>query len=208
MADQITKIIVIGCGPGSNDYLTPAAIQAVNSVEVLVGARRLLELFPDFRGRTIELNTNVTRTLDKIGQLNAARIGVLVTGDPGLFSLAKLVIKKYGVKNCRVIPGISSVQAAFASIGLDWQDTVIISAHKIDPYIPPHTWNAAKVAVLGGRDGFNEWLFNNIPKTEAVRQIVVCENLTLINEKITRIAYEDLKSMKIDSRAVVLLVRS
>jgi len=46
------------------------------------------------------------------------RIAVLVTGDPGLFSLAKPVIERFGRTRCRVIPGVSSVQTAFARIGV------------------------------------------------------------------------------------------
>ena len=42
-------------------------------------------------------------------------IAVLVTGDPGIFSLARLVIERFGREQCRVIPGISSISSGICS---------------------------------------------------------------------------------------------
>ena len=50
MESESHPIVIVGCGPGSPDYLTAAAIRAVQEAEVLVGARRLLELFPAHPG--------------------------------------------------------------------------------------------------------------------------------------------------------------
>ena len=41
------RITIVSCGPGSADYVMPIAHKAVAKAEVLVGASRLLELFPD-----------------------------------------------------------------------------------------------------------------------------------------------------------------
>ncbi len=46
MAIEDQSISIVGCGPGSLDYLTPAALRAIEEAEVLVGAIRLLDLFP------------------------------------------------------------------------------------------------------------------------------------------------------------------
>ena len=43
MAVTSAQIAIVGCGPGSADYLTEAARQAVAEAEVLVGSRRLLD---------------------------------------------------------------------------------------------------------------------------------------------------------------------
>ena len=43
-------IVIVGCGPGSPDYLTPLARRAVERAEVLVGASRLLDLFAEHPG--------------------------------------------------------------------------------------------------------------------------------------------------------------
>ncbi|KKK60603.1 hypothetical protein LCGC14_3022700, partial [marine sediment metagenome] len=72
----------------------------------------------------------ITDVLDQI-QLAAKdkSVAVLVSGDPGLFSLSKSVLTRLGHDRCTVIPAVSSLQVAFAKTGLDWQDAKIISAH-------------------------------------------------------------------------------
>ncbi len=124
------KIAIVGCGPGSIDYITLAAAKAVQNAEVLVGAKRLLELFGDSKAEQIVVTGHIEDVLDKIQAACETRtVAVLVSGDPGIFSLTKTVNKRFGRENCITIPAVSSLQMAFARIGLDWADAKIISAH-------------------------------------------------------------------------------
>ena len=54
-------IVIVGCGPGSPEYLTAAAIRAVQEAEVLVGAQRLLDLFPEHPGERILMEAHTDR---------------------------------------------------------------------------------------------------------------------------------------------------
>jgi len=54
--------IIAGLRPGSPDYLTPAARNAIEQAEVLVGAGRLLELFPNHRGEKIIVGSDMKRS--------------------------------------------------------------------------------------------------------------------------------------------------
>lgn len=144
MATERRAITIIGCGPGSPDHITPAAVDAARSAEVLIGTDRLLHFFTDADAEKIPVGSAVEETLDRVGErFGHKQIAVLVSGDPGLFSLARLVIQRFGREHCRVIPGVSSVQVAFARLGLDWGDAIILSAHKQDPDIDP-AWAAAE----------------------------------------------------------------
>ena len=49
MALKEHPIIIAGCGPGSPDCLTARARGAIQGAEVLIGARRLLDIFPGIR---------------------------------------------------------------------------------------------------------------------------------------------------------------
>lgn len=72
-------------------------------------------------------------------------------GDPGLASLAKLVLRRFGLHACEVLPGISSVQVAFARLGLDWLDARILSAHARLPLaVLGELSDYAKLAILAG----------------------------------------------------------
>src|SRR5512141_2502938 len=77
-------ITIVGAGPGSLDYLTPAGRRAVERAEVLVGANRLLDLFPDLSAERVPVGADVERALEAIAACGRRRVAVLVTGDPGM----------------------------------------------------------------------------------------------------------------------------
>ncbi len=209
MAGQKPSITIVGCGPGSPDYLTPAAIKAIERADVLVGAQRLLDLFPENAGERIAVTARLDEVLDRMdARLDSRNVAVLVTGDPGLFSLSKLVIQRFGRARCRVIPGISSVQVAFACLGLDWVDARVVSAHKDDPDPEPSLEKAEKIAILCGRKGSLQWIrdtLNHLLRDD--RKIFVLENLTLENERIREVRPGDFATMETDPRTIVIIVR-
>ncbi|MBI5249779.1 MAG: precorrin-6y C5,15-methyltransferase (decarboxylating) subunit CbiE [Desulfomonile tiedjei] len=209
MGMQCERIAIVGCGPGSPDYLTPAAEKAVEQADVLVGAKRLLALFSNSSAVRIEVNSGIEETLQRMEETEKEkRIAVLVTGDPGIFSLGRRVIKRFGRENCRVIPGISSVHAAFAAIGVDWADAWIISAHKEDPDSVPPIAHWDKIAILGGRETSLQWIAAHLPADSVEeRRVFVCENLTLDDERIIEIRASDLGGLKAASRTVVLIMK-
>ena len=202
------KIIIVGCGPGALDYLTPAARTAIENAGVLVGAQRLLDAFPTQSAERITVRADIEETLNQI----AARAGhkkvvVLVTGDPGLCSLAKPVVRRFGRDACEIIPGVSSVQVAFARIGHDWLDARIVSAHDKTPAVSAATLAAEKkIAILAGNDATQSWIASVAASHIATHQCLVCENLTLPDERIRQVTPSELQSMKLQSRAIVLLL--
>ena len=203
------KITIVGCGPGSADYLTPAAQKAVANAQVLAGAQRLLNLFPDSSAKRIIVTGHITDVIDKI-QLAAKdkSVAVLVSGDPGLFSLAKSVLTRLGHDQCTVIPAVSSVQVAFARTGLDWQDAKIISAHHKLPVAQELNFkDYSKLAVLTGHKNIKPWLTDLVNNLEHDVDIFVCENLTLENETLRCINLEQLKTIEFSSRAIILIVK-
>lgn len=209
MAAGRFSISIVGCGPGSADYVTPAARAAVADAEVLVGTRRLLDLFAEHPGERIELGPRVASTLDRLDQIADCRtVAVLVTGDPGLFSLSRLVVERFGRDRCTVIPGVSSVQVAFARIGLDWANARILSAHKEDPAGDPSLVQAEKIAVFCGRPGSFAWIARHLlPEGGSGRRVFVLENLTLEDERVREVDAHEIESVQASSRSIVVIIR-
>jgi cobalt-precorrin-7 (C5)-methyltransferase len=203
------RITIVGCGPGSEEYLTPAAIAAMEKADLLIGTERLLRLFPARPSQSVVVNSTVEQALDVIEQrADCKNITVLVTGDPGIFSLARLVIERFGREQCQVIPGISSVQVAFARIGLDWADAKIVSAHKEDPYPDESILKSDKIAVLLGRAGSLRWVADHLVENAlADRRIFIFENLTLENESVRETRREELRDLRVSSSTVVLVIK-
>ncbi len=212
MAKKLTnKITIVGCGPGSTKYITGYAKQSIKKADVLIGSGRLLDLFPEIAADKYTLNKNYKLLLNRINTLSKRnKVVVLVSGDPGFFSYAKLIIDKVGIENCEVIPGISSVQLAFASIGVTWSDACFVSLHsrrdelsKLMKKVKEHK----KVAVL--TDNFNNpELISKCLLNEGLkdRKIYVCENLSLKNERIREFKASSLQKIKVRGLNVIIIL--
>jgi cobalt-precorrin-7 (C5)-methyltransferase len=210
MTSKKKKIIIVGCGPGSVDYITPAAEAAARKADVLIVSRRLKEFFPECPAERIDSGVDIEGTLGMIASRrdDGRQVVLLATGDPGIASLAQPVIQRFGRENCEVIPGISSIQVAFARLGLDWQDARIISAHGSDPEVSAADLHpAGKIAVLGGREGSLRWAAGLIPEFGEGRRIFLCEDLTLPGEKVREVRADELIRNPVSSRAIILIIQ-
>ena len=203
------RIIICGCGPGSPDYLTPAVVRAVAGAEVLVGAGRLLGLFPESGAEKIPVGLDIEGILKFIESCRQRRqqVVVLVTGDPGLASLAQPVLRRFGRESCLLIPGVSSVQLAFARLGLDWSDAMIIDAHGRSPeYNPDDLGEKKKLAILGGTVEAAAWVQSCCRHGGDDYRLFCCENLSLPGERIREVTTEDLNDGALSSLTVFLLI--
>lgn len=126
-------VTVVGIGPGHPDYMTPAALRRIEAADVVIVGRRLL----DSLGHVVDLSTKeihfVTGDIDAAMcaiQENCARnLAVVVSGDPGFFSLLKTIRERLPEIRVSAVPGISSMQALFGLIGEDWVGVDFVSVH-------------------------------------------------------------------------------
>lgn len=126
-----TKLVtVIGMSDDGCLSLSARAINAVEKAQVLVGGERHLEFFPQFSGEKIVVKSNLTELISKIEEVSQENhVAVLASGDPLFFGIGGLIVKKLGIEQVEVIPHVSSIQLAFARIGVKWDDAVWISLH-------------------------------------------------------------------------------
>jgi cobalt-precorrin-7 (C5)-methyltransferase len=204
------KIIIVGCGPGAESYITPAAREAAQKADVLIVSRRLQELFPEIVAERIDSGIDIDGTIDMMAARRDAGLQVvlLATGDPGIASLAQPVVRRFGRENCEVIPGISSVQVAFARLGVGWEDARIVSAHSRDPEeSAADLRDEDKLAILGGREGSLHWAAGLIEELGGGRRVFLCEELTMPDEKIREVRAGELTERPVSSRAIILVIR-
>ena len=209
-ASPPAAVAVVGCGPGSAEYLTDAARRAVAGADALAGSRRLLDLFPQHGGQRLVWAGDADSLLGRIERVRGTgrTVAVLVSGDPGLCSLSRQVIGRFGPGVVRVIPGVSSVQTAFARLGLDWTRARIVSAHGRTPEIAPDQLGGADdFVVLAGTREALQWSAAAARWLEASHTAVLCENLTLAGERVRRTSPEELGHAAAASLSIVLLIR-
>lgn len=124
------QVIVVGIGPGSPDYILPIASRSIAKAKVLVGSQRALEAFAPSGILTKVIDRDIQGVLTFIKEcLVTNDVVVMVSGDPGFYSLLVALKSKFTSDQLMVIPGISSVQLAFARMSEVWQDARLISMH-------------------------------------------------------------------------------
>ena len=86
---QPPKMAIIGCGPGAAEYVTEAARRAAAGADVLVGSRRLLDLFPMCCEERIHVDADIPSLLERIEALLRGRAASRRTGcrRPGTLQL-------------------------------------------------------------------------------------------------------------------------
>lgn len=207
----INNVAIIGCGPGALSYMTLMGLKRIQEADVIVGSRRLLSLFSEVRAEKLLLGKNYRALLTKIERLSVRKkVVVLVSGDPGFFSYARLVVTRLGKENCDIIPGISSVQLAFASIGLHWSDAHFVSLHgrkaeldNLAGIIKTHD----KVAVLNDAAISPKIVCHALQKGGVKgKKVYLCENLSLDNESIKEYDLASLAKVHSDNMNVMVFV--
>jgi len=106
--------------------LGPAAAAVIAAASLVAGARRQLAAVSlPASARQVEI-TRLDDALDEICRAPGPA-AVLASGDPGFFGIVRS-LRARGILP-RVIPAVSSVALAFARLGLDWDDALVLSAH-------------------------------------------------------------------------------
>jgi precorrin-6B C5,15-methyltransferase / cobalt-precorrin-6B C5,C15-methyltransferase len=146
MSPEVTEVTVIGC---DGRPFGPEAAQALAAATLVIGAPRHLAAAAIPPGAERMEIKHLDAALDALAA-RSGQIAVLASGDPGFFGIVR-TLRARGIEP-RVIPATSSVTLAFARLGLDWDDALVVSAHGREPRGPKHALAAAlahpKAAIL------------------------------------------------------------
>lgn len=136
LSKRSRKIILSGIGMGNTDGMTREAYHAFEEAEIIFGAERMLENLP---GKGIKVP--YYRADDIISYLiehpQYTKVAAAFSGDSGFYSGAQSMKKALEEANEKgilksettILPGISSVSALAARLGVSWNDAVLASIH-------------------------------------------------------------------------------
>src|SRR3990167_5905931 len=126
-------IYIIGLGIEGKSSLSQRASKLVEKAHLLVGGRRHLACFPEFKGKKVIIGSRLNDIVKTLNQKSAIRnpksVVVLATGDPNFFGIAGFMIKNFGKNAVEIIPNVSTVQEAFARVKENWNDARFLSVH-------------------------------------------------------------------------------
>ncbi len=128
VASNAGWISVVGLGPGSQDWITPEAQQALREASDLIGYHTYLERVPIRSGQRRFGSDNKVEADRARHALSLAEAGhrvcVVSSGDPGIFAMATAVLEcvdqgpeSWRSLDIRIIPGLSAMQAAASRVG-------------------------------------------------------------------------------------------
>jgi len=121
-------IQIIGIGDDGIAGLFPAQRNLIEQADLLVGGERHLDFFPDHAGEKWVIKGSLTELTERLkAEQEGRNVVVLASGDPMFYGIGAYLAKK--VEGVQIHPHLSSIQLAFAKIGLGWQDAYITSLH-------------------------------------------------------------------------------
>lgn len=139
------KVYLIAMGPGNPALLTAEARELLRSCDVVIGARRILEICPDtvkkpafegYRGAEIAAYLN--------GHPQYLKAAILFSGDIGFYSGAKGIEAYLSGYEIHRVTGISSSVYFLNRLGIPWDEAVLTSRHgqarSLIPLIRRHKW--------------------------------------------------------------------
>lgn len=198
-------INVIGLGPGNTDYITKLGEKLIQNSDVVIGGKRNLESIVDFEGEKIEISSNLKEIVEYINNNKHKQISVIVSGDPLIYGIGRYLSKNIDKEDLNIVSGISSLQYIFSKVHIDMNDLYITSSHGKTPdfdYVLSHK-KVCMVTdkIIGPKEICKQILDRNLEKT-----IVVGENLSYDNERITIGSPEDILKLEDFDMCVVVIL--
>ena len=198
-------INVIGLGPGNTDYITKLGEKLIQNSDVVIGGKRNLESIVDFEGEKIEISSNLKEIVEYINNNKHKQISVIAAGDPLIYGIGRYLSKNIDKEDLNIVSGISSLQYIFSKVHIDMNDLYITSSHGKTPdfdYVLSHK-KVCMVTdkIIGPKEICKQILDRNLEKT-----IVVGENLSYDNERITIGSPEDILKLEDFDMCVVVIL--
>jgi precorrin-6Y C5,15-methyltransferase (decarboxylating) len=204
-------VAIIGLGAEGAERLSARALSAIRSATFLAGGRRHLRLAGPTGAETFTITNNLVELIDRLNRRGPDELCVVLSsGDPLYFGIGQWVILSLGGDQVRVEPSVSSIQLAFARVGLCWQDAAIASIHgrPLKPALLP----------LLGRSKIGLFTRDGDSPSEVARFFLdrgladdyhawVCQDLGTEEESVFPAALPDLSGRRFSDLNVLVLVR-
>ena len=126
--EQAGWLVVVGLGPGPDDWITPAASAVLDAASDIIGYGPYAARLPARAGREVHASDNrveLERARHALELASAGhRVAVVSGGDPGVFAMAAAVFEAmehgpapWRAVDVRVEPGVTAMLAAAARVG-------------------------------------------------------------------------------------------
>ncbi|POT59534.1 cobalt-precorrin-7 (C(5))-methyltransferase [Citrobacter amalonaticus] len=197
-------LTVVGMGPAGLHLMTPAARDAVENADALVGGKRHLAQFPAFCGEKFALGANIPELLAWIESRQDKNVVIVASGDPLFYGIGTRMVAHFGLERVRIIPGISAVQYLCAQAGIDMNEMWLTSSHGRSVNFDELARHNKVAMVTDGQCGPKEIAAQLVARGKGYRWMVIGENLAMENERLHWLPVSEVGA-EYEMNAVVIL---
>ncbi|UTC77021.1 precorrin-3B C(17)-methyltransferase [Treponema sp. OMZ 799] len=129
----MSKLFVVGIGPGGPEQMSVQAVEALKESEIIVGYSGYIEYVkPLIEGKEV-FQTGMTGEIERckyaVSKVKEGKtVSIISTGDAGLYGMAGPILELAPDLNVEIVPGISAAFAAASRLGAPlMHDTALIS---------------------------------------------------------------------------------
>ena len=203
----MAEITIVGCGPGNKKFASSEALHTINRAEILIGSPRLIGEFQTHQ-ECIPFSS-VTETIHSLKNIRGRNCALLVSGDPGFYSLSQSIVHEFGIDSVRIIPGISTITYAFSKLGIPWHDALFLSAHHTLPEnLNERVQNNKKLGILTSPKHTASRLVSYLDKRIAGQCVFyIGEWLSYKNESLRRYFYNEIPEVSGGAPSVLLITK-
>ena len=102
-------------------------------------------------------------------------VAVLASGDPLFYGIGTLICKRFGADRVRTAPAVSSMQLAFARLGVAWHDATFLSLHGRDrTHLKSRILSSPKVFILTDHVNTPVVIVQDLLATLSSEQVMSC----------------------------------
>ena len=206
------KVSLVGIGMGTPDTLTQEGKQALESADLLIGARRMVEHIQR-PGQEVWTGYKPEEICAYIAaHPEHKNVAIALSGDVGFYSGAKKLLetlhRELPMVQKKVYCGISSMIYFCAKLETPWEDVHPVSLHGRECNLPGLLRIYGKIfAIVGTNDGIAKLCQKLQSYGMGDVRVEVGERLSYPEEKITRGYAWQLTELETDSLSVVLFTR-
>jgi precorrin-6B C5,15-methyltransferase / cobalt-precorrin-6B C5,C15-methyltransferase len=205
-------VLLVGLGMGKDD-LSSKVLGWLQYAEVLAGGKRHLDLFPEFTGERISLESPLDEFIESLKDISERRrTAVLASGDPFYFGIGRRLVAALGRNRVIAFPNITSIQALFSRLGEPWDDVKVMSLHGGDRSQQPTQWlqtvrSSSSVALFTDPQHNPGWIAERLLDAGMTeRSLIIGEDLGLPTENIRRMSLEEARSSDFSPLNVVVII--
>lgn len=121
-------VYIVGMGPGSKNYMLVKAIEILNSSDMIIGFKRVMESINFIKNEKKITVKNLREILDIINDNDYKVISIAASGDPCFYGILDYVNRNYK-GNISTVPGISSFQYLMTKLNKSWKGAYLGSLH-------------------------------------------------------------------------------